>query len=736
LTREAAGSLLAAGALLALVAGCSGGGSGAAPGVDAAVEASIEAGPDATADAPAGASADGGSDADGRAESQVDAGADADAASEVDAAIYTGPIQTHSASLVTNPAGTTLYVVHPDADSVTLLDVASRQILHDVLLAAVSPSPDDAGRYAPAVSPRALALDSTGSTLYVTGQRSGRLYVLDASTGAIQGDVFVCSEPVGVLVAPGDASVYVACAQDDEIVEVRASDRTVVKAVSCPRKPWALAWTQDRRTLLATHFLGPGVSAFGTSPLALAQTWALADGPPQNTPGTAGPEDPTEPHGQVRGLYDAVVRPGTSELWVAHVMLGTDTPQPDLDFRETVFPALTLLDDQGNQQARLSVQANPGDGESFGDVVSGPHAIAFSPDGALAFVVNADSEDVLVVDAERRVEAQLVRPLPGHLPEGVVWAGGDVFVQERGSEDIAAFRVTRGDAGLSIAADGDAFPSLTVDPMPATLRLGQELYFSANSDRYPLTQDHWVACASCHLEGRSDAVTWRFAQGPRDTPTNAGGLLDTGFLFRTADRTQVQDYWRTIDVEQGGHFDISAPTQEPLLDALAQFVNFAIPTPIPPSTDAAHTLTGSALADLRSQGATVFTQLGCASCHSGPAKTDSGGGNPALDLTGPVVSTPTSGGVLLHDVGTCVTSGDWTDVAHDDILGDARDGCSFDTPALRGVWDSTPYLHDGSAATLDDVLPSMLQAVAAPGQAPPVLSPADEKALVEYLRSL
>ncbi len=90
--------------------------------------------------------------------------------------------------------------------------------------------------------------------------------------------------------------------------------------------------------------------------------------------------------------------------------------------------------------------------------------------------------------------------------------------------------------------------------MPAQLRLGQKLFYSANSDDVPLTQNHWVACATCHLEGRSDAVTWHFAQGPRDTPSNAGGLLDTGFLFRTADRTQVQDYWKTINVEQGGHF--------------------------------------------------------------------------------------------------------------------------------------------------------------------------------------
>ncbi|MBV9949083.1 MAG: c-type cytochrome, partial [Myxococcales bacterium] len=175
---------------------------------------------------------------------------------------------------------------------------------------------------------------------------------------------------------------------------------------------------------------------------------------------------------------------------------------------------------------------------------------------------------------------------------------------------------------------------------------------------------------------------------------------------------------------------------KPLLDALAAFVNLAIPSPVPPSTDASHTISGQPLADLRARGAALFHSVGCDTCHSGPARTDSGQGNPALDLTGPVVSIETAGGVLLHDVGTCVTSGDWPDVAHADIAGDARDGCAFDTPALRGLVDSAPYLHDGSAATLDDVLPSMLQAVAPAGQPAVALSEDDRRALVEYLRSL
>ncbi len=639
-------------------------------------------------------------------------------------------MQTHTSSIAIDPAGEQLFVVHPDADSVTVIDLGSRKIAHELLLAPTSPMLDELGRYAPAVGPRALALDSTGRTLYVTGQWSGRIYAIDVASGTLARatPAAVCSEPIGVLVSADDAKLFVACAQDDEVVELSASDLTLVAAAPCPRKPWALAWAADGATLYATHLLGPGVSAFSTSPLALSTTFPLADG-------AAGSEQ-TEPHGPVRGIYDAAVRPGTSELWVAHLMLGIDTPQPALDFQSTVFPALSILSPTGNQIARLSVRANPGDGQAFGDVVSGPHALTFSADGGLAFVVDTDSEDVLVVDTAARVETQIIRPLPGHLPEGIVWAGGEIYVQERNSEDVAAFAVARAASGITITPDGAPFATLAADPMPATLRLGQMLFFSANSDDVPVTQNHWVACASCHVEGRSDAVTWKFEQGPRDTPSNAGGLSDTGFLFRTADRNQVQDYWKTINVEQGGHFSITDPGQKTLLDAIAAYVNEALPAPVPPSTDASHTLQGAALASLRAQGETVFGQAGCATCHRGPAKTDSGMGNPSLDLTGPVVSTPTTGGVLLHDVGTCVTSGDFPDVDHTDIDGDARGACAFDTPALRGLADSAPYLHDGSALTLDAVVPIMLQATVGAGQTPPSLSASDRQALVEYLRSL
>src|SRR5580704_1083005 len=259
--------------------------------------------------------------------------------------------QTHSTPIAVSPDGARLFVVHPDADSVSILGVAARSIEHEIGLGAAPPSVDaTTHRFTPAVMPRALALDSAGKTLYVTGERSGRVYALDTTSASVTQSVAVCSEPIGVLVSHDDSTVFVACSGDDEVVELDATSLAVVATVVTPRKPWSLAWASDGETLLATHLLGPGVSVLATHPLALTATWSVPNRGPES--------DPTEPYGLVRGIYDVAPRPGTDEIWVAHLVLGTDTPQPALVFNNTVFPALSILDGTGNQVARLSVQAN------------------------------------------------------------------------------------------------------------------------------------------------------------------------------------------------------------------------------------------------------------------------------------------------------------------------------------------------------------------------------------------
>jgi cytochrome c peroxidase len=91
------------------------------------------------------------------------------------------------------------------------------------------------------------------------------------------------------------------------------------------------------------------------------------------------------------------------------------------------------------------------------------------------------------------------------------------------------------------------------------------------------------------------------------------------------------------------------------------------------------------------------------------------------------------GTVLLHEVGTCNTSA-VPDVVHTDEDGNLRDPCTqgFDTPTLRGVADSAPYLHDGSAPTILDVLVNTQGKMGNTA----TLTPAQLTALAEYVRSL
>ena len=606
----------------------------------------------------------------------------------------------HGSSIAVTGDGATVYVVNADADSVSVIDTASRALVAEILLAPAPPAPDGAGTYTPAVMPRALALSPDGATLWVTGERAGALFAIDTSSRAVSAPIAVGSEPVGVIASPDGAAVFVACSQDGTVVRVDAATRAVTATAATGGEPWQLGFSPSDGALVATLLMGPGLARIDPATMAVRGTTAIADIAPRG--------DRRLAHGEVRGIYDVAARPGTGELWAAHILLGTDTAQPDLDFESTVFPALTVA----GQTLSIDAQDLDGIDGSFADIVSGPHAIAFTSDGAFALVVDANSEDVMAVDADGRVEATLLRPLPGHLPEGIAIAPGDAvaYVDERNTGDVAVIDLARGGAGLSLAVDGAPIPRFAAaDPMPAELRLGQHLFYSANSDEYPITQNHWVACASCHVEGRSDEVTWKFEQGPRDTPTNAGGTGGTGLLFRTADREVVQDYWRTIDVEQGGTFD--AAVHADLLDAIAAYVDHAIPFPIPPTTDPALVARGEALFER--------ADVGCTSCHSGAHFTDSGS-----DLAAPI----------LHDgnlLGTCVTTG-YADVAHADIDGEARDACGFDTPSLRGIAATPPYLHDGSAPTLHDVL------VKTRGKMGNTTSLTDDDldALAEYLRSL
>jgi cytochrome c peroxidase len=144
------------------------------------------------------------------------------------------------------------------------------------------------------------------------------------------------------------------------------------------------------------------------------------------------------------------------------------------------------------------------------------------------------------------------------------------------------------------------------------------------------------------------------------------------------------------------------------LDALAAYVtslDTEPPSPfrgpmgeLPPEAEAGRALFESA-------------ELGCTTCHKGQRLTDSQWKAPAEPL--------------LHDVGTIGPGSGQR-------LGGPLTG--LDTPSLHGLWRTPPYLHDGSAATLEEVItgknPNDLHGVTS------ALTPAERGQLVAYLLCL
>jgi mono/diheme cytochrome c family protein len=104
------------------------------------------------------------------------------------------------------------------------------------------------------------------------------------------------------------------------------------------------------------------------------------------------------------------------------------------------------------------------------------------------------------------------------------------------------------------------------------------------------------------------------------------------------------------------------------LDALAAYVASLSSFDLSPYRQASGALSAAA-----AEGQLLFATMSCGSCHGGTAFTNSG----ANTLSNIGTVKPSSG----QRLGTSLTG--------------------IDVPTLRDVWATAPYLHDGSAATLE-----------------------------------
>ena len=221
----------------------------------------------------------------------------------------------------------------------------------------------------------------------------------------------------------------------------------------------------------------------------------------------------------------------------------------------------------------------------------------------------------------------------------------------------------------------------------------------------------YMSCASCHSDGGQDGQVWdltSMGEGLRNTISlNGSSGTRFGNLHWSSNFNEVQDFELQIEQLNGGiglipgitfngesPIDMHTTGRSAELDALAAYVASLGKSTV--SHSPYRTYTGE-LTEAALRGQIQFEELGCASCHAGSAFRDGQG----------------------HDVGTIsATSGNRLHGALTEIR----------TPSLIELWESAPYFHDGSAATLNDVLDTGTHQV--------TLASNEEADLIEFLLSI
>lgn len=562
-----------------------------------------------------------------------------------------------SASSTLAAHGTRLFVASADDDSIAVIDRVA--LTRETRL----PTCD---------RPRTLAV--SGDELAVVCQDAHTLARFDARTLERFPDVVLGlgSRPFGVAADPRHAGRFVVTLQDAGalaiveagVVITRLEGLTDARAVA----------VNDRGVALVTRWRRPpeGAQIYQvdlTDPRAprLARSVLL--------PRQTGLDSDTDNSGAPGFLEALLFSPDGVRAMIpalkANDVTGLRRTGTTLQSQTTVRGVFSELypDDEGTYEETYRFSFNDLDYVS---------AVTTTPIGDRVFVAFLGGEQILALEPFGLGVQGGITDV-GHSPRGLYADDeGRLFVYAELSREVRVYDVRELGAPPLLAS----IAVLDDEPLAPEVLRGKVIFARAVDPR--MSRTSYVSCASCHLDGESDGLVWDFTQrgeGLRNTTTLLGLGDQRGPLHWTGNFDEVQDFENDIRLHQGGAGFLSEADwetrEDPLglpkagrseeLDALAAYLDSLRGVGASPTR----------LSDAeRTEGARVFSLAGCVSCHSGSTFSDSESG-------------------ARYDVGTA-SDGSGS------RLGAALDG--FDTPTLRGLWRTAPYLHDGSAASVRDAI--------------------------------
>jgi mono/diheme cytochrome c family protein len=285
----------------------------------------------------------------------------------------------------------------------------------------------------------------------------------------------------------------------------------------------------------------------------------------------------------------------------------------------------------------------------------------FERDGRPFAVVTMESDGAMVVlDLDRPVVERSVRPFETVQRMGVPVGEGSVSprINDGEQDQIQSWSWIGRTASsylelmLVEAARGvpmedhemAAAPPSELDPVVLE---GRRMFFSTDDARMAAAGSG-VSCSACHQDGRTDGFTWQVSDFDRQTPSLAGPVYLTEPVTWKGDVDTVEREVHLTTTQRMGGDGVSFGEAE----TVAAYVNWSRGV-IVPKGDPAQVARGKALFER--------PDVACVSCHAGEQGT--------YGATVPLYDLP-----------------------------------AVNVPGLKGIRATAPYFHDGSAATLRDVL--------------------------------
>ncbi len=503
-----------------------------------------------------------------------------------------------------------------------------------------------------------LALSADGLRLFVTcSAATSQICVFDTASGRMLSQFGSGHTALSPVLDRTEKALFVCNRFKDEMAVIDLTKPGQATRIAVTREPVSAALTRDGRFLLVANHLPRGRSDVPY----VAATLSVIDVTDRRTT-----KELKLPNGSIL-LRQISVSPDGNYACVPHGIGRFQLPVTQIQRGWVNTSALTIVDLKRMEVLNTVLLDDPDHG------AANPWATAWSEDGHWLCVTHAGTHELSIIDFPALVKKLLSIKAAGDAQQVPNQLGFLQSIRRRvrlsGAGPRAA--VVWKDCALVANYFSDNLEVIDLNeavakreplPLRATGGLSQlrrgEMYFNDAS----ICFQGWQSCASCHDDdARVDGLNWDLLNDGIGNPKDTKSLVlshATPPVMSLGIRASA-----SIAVRAGIGNSLETLLPEEVAAAMDAWLQSLQPAPSP-------YLVQGRLSEAAQRGEKLFKSLevGCATCHE------------------PVLFTD----LHSYDVGT---QGPF----------DNQDK-EFDTPTLRELWRTSPYLHDGSAATLREVL--------------------------------